>query len=179
MNDVTARETRTFNAMLVWLGLAGVVVIIDQLTKWLVVANLALGEQVMVLPFFRWVHWQNPGAAFSLLRDLDARWYFVGLAIVISVFIIYELRHLPVGNRLMGWVYGLILGGALGNGTDRLLTGLVVDFARFEYGRFGFPAFNVADSALTIGACLWIGLMLVEYRRARAKAKGGGDGVVE
>ena len=169
------RESRPFRAMLGWLGLASAVLVVDQVTKWVVVTNLALGEQVMVLPFFRWVHWQNPGAAFSLFRDLDARWFFVALAVGISGFIIYELRHLPVGSRLMGWVYGLILGGALGNGTDRLLTGMVVDFARFEYGGFGFPAFNVADSALSIGACLWIGLMIVEYRQS----KRSGDGVVE
>jgi len=80
----------------------------------------------------------------------------VALAVGISAFIIYELRHLPVGSRLMGWVYGLILGGALGNVIDRLRLGYVVDFIQVMFGSWPFPSFNVADSAISVGAAFLI-----------------------
>ncbi len=168
MTDVAAADAPgSFKRMLGWLTLAGAVMVVDQVTKWVVVQNLRLGEQVDVLPFFSWVYWRNDGAAFSILSGSDARWFFVALAIGFAVFIVYELRRLPVDSRLMGWVYGLILGGALGNGLDRLISGHVVDFALVHYGRWYFPAFNVADSALSIGAALWIGCMLVEFLKSR------------
>lgn len=168
MPDVAPRITnRTFKGMLGWLGLSAVVVAIDQLTKWLVMENLRIGERVDVLPFFSWVRWHNDGAAFSLLSGSGGRWFFVALALGFTVFIIYELRRLPLDNRLMGWAYGLILGGALGNGADRLFSGYVVDFALVHYAGWHFPAFNVADSALTIGAGIWIGSMILEYLNSR------------
>jgi signal peptidase II len=160
-------EKRTFKGMVGWLGLSVVVLVIDQLTKWLVVQNLRLGERVDVLPFFSWVRWHNDGAAFSMLSGGSGRWFFVLLALGFTIFIIYELRRLPIDSRLMGWAYALILGGALGNGSDRLLSGYVVDFALAHYEGWYFPAFNVADSALTVGAILWIGSMLLEYLGSR------------
>jgi signal peptidase II len=168
-------QARSVPQILAWVGVSVVVLGLDQLTKWLVIENLRLGERVDVLPIFSWVHWHNTGAAFSLFSDSDGRWFFVALAVGISVFLIYELRRLPLGDRLMGWAYGLILGGALGNGTDRLLSGYVVDFALAHYEEWYFPAFNVADSALTIGAMLWICSMFGEYRSAR----GGNDRAIE
>jgi signal peptidase II len=159
--------------MLGWFGLSLAIVAVDQLTKWLIVTNLRLGERIDVLPFFSWVRWHNDGAAFSLLSGSGARWFFVALALGFAAFIIYELRRLPVESRLMGWVYALILGGALGNGTDRLLSGYVVDFVLVHYAGWHFPAFNVADSALSIGAALWIGAMVVDYIQLRRS--GGND----
>jgi signal peptidase II len=86
-------------------------------------------------------------------------------------FIIYELRRLPEEHRLMGWVYGLIMGGALGNLVDRLQHGYVVDYVLLHYGGYYFPAFNVADMALSAGAALWIGVMAIEYLRERRQGE--------
>lgn len=157
--------------MLKWLGLAGAVVVLDQVIKIWVTRVLALGEEVVVLPVLSWVRWHNEGAAFSLLSDADGwqRWFFVVLAVGFVSFIVYELRRLPEQHRLMGWVYGLIAGGAVGNLIDRVLHGYVVDFVLLHYRGYYFPAFNVADSALTVGAVLWIGVMVAEYLRDRQR----------
>lgn len=157
--------------MLKWVGLGALVVVLDQLTKAYVVRTLEFGDLVPVLPVFSWVRWHNEGAAFSMLSDAAGwqRWFFVVLAIGFVAFILYELRRLPADQKLMGWVYGLIGGGAVGNLIDRLLQGYVVDFVLLHYDRFYFPAFNVADMALSCGAALWIWVMLTEYLRDRRK----------
>ncbi len=159
-----------------WLGVSALVVGLDQLTKWYVTVTLAHGERLEVLPIFSWVRWHNDGAAFSILAGSGGwqRWFFVALAGGFTVFILYELRRLPAGDRLMGVVYGLILGGALGNGIDRLLHGYVVDFIRFHYDRWGFPAFNVADIALFCGASLWILLLFLEFLKERRERAASG-----
>jgi len=146
-----------------WLALAAGVVALDQITKWLVVRALLEGERVPLLPVLSLVRWHNEGAAWSMLSDAGGwqRWLFVALALLFAAFVVYELRRLAPGQWLMGVVYGLLLGGALGNLIDRLLYGHVVDFVLFHYGSWSFPAFNVADSALTVGAALWIGLLLL------------------
>lgn len=158
-------EART--RLLPWLSLAAVVLVADQVSKWLVVSNLELGERVQLLPVFSWVRWHNDGAAFSMFSGAGGRWFFVALAAGFAVFIIYELRRLPVPGRLMGWAYALILGGALGNGVDRLSLGYVVDFTLVHYGEWYFPAFNVADASLTIGAGCWLLAMLLDYLHQR------------
>jgi signal peptidase II len=157
--------------MLKWLGLGVLVVAVDQLVKGWVTRSLELGQEVPVLPFLSWVRWHNEGAAFSILSQADGwqRWFFVVLAVAFVAFIVYELRRLPHEHRLMGWVYGLIVGGAVGNLIDRLLHGHVVDFVLLHWQQYYFPAFNVADSALSVGAALWIGAMLVEYLRERQR----------
>lgn len=154
-----------------WLALAALVVAVDQLVKLWVTRTLVLGEDVTVLPFLSWVRWHNEGAAFSILSDASGwqRWFFVVLAVGFVGFILYELRRLPREQPLMGLVYGLILGGAVGNLLDRIINGYVVDFVLVHWQSYYFPAFNVADSALTVGAVLWVGLMIVEYRRERAE----------
>ena len=158
--------------MVKWLSLSALVVLVDQLTKHYVVSTLELGERVQVLPFFAWVRWHNDGAAFSFLAGSSGwqRWFFVCLAIGFSAYIIYELARLPKQEKVMGWVFGLIMGGALGNMLDRLLHGYVVDFVLVHYEAYIFPAFNVADSALFCGAATWIVLMFIEWRTGR-----GGD----
>lgn len=157
-----------------WMAVAAAVMAFDQGTKWLASAELALGERVAVLPFFSWVLWHNDGAAFSILSGLGGwqRWFFVALAGGFSIFIVYELRRLRVGDWPQGLAYGLILGGALGNMIDRLTTGYVVDFVLFHYKSWYFPAFNVADAALTCGAALWI-LCMIRDARDSPSAPGG------
>lgn len=152
-----------------WLSVSGVVVILDQLSKWVVVSNMQLGDHIPLLPVFSWVRWHNEGAAFSMLSDSGdwKRWFFVTLAIGFTAFIVYELRQLTVKDRFMAFVYSLILGGALGNMIDRLFHGYVVDFILVHYQDWYFPAFNVADIALSCGAVLWIGFLLLDARRTR------------
>lgn len=153
-----------------YLLLSALIIAADQGSKALVVASLELYERLPVVPFFSWVHARNYGAAFSLLNEPGGwqRWLFIALAMGFAVFIVYELRRLPPGDRLMGWVYGFILGGALGNMIDRVLSGYVVDFALLHYGGWSFPAFNVADAALSVGAVLWIYAMFREDRQEPA-----------
>jgi signal peptidase II len=157
-----------------WLSVSALVVAADQLTKWYVAATLAHGERVDVLPIFSWVRWHNDGAAFSILSGQGGwqRWFFVALAVGFTLFILVELRRLPIADRVMGLVYALILGGALGNMVDRLAHGYVVDFILFHYGSWYFPAFNVADISLFTGASLWILTMLLTYLRDRKATAG-------
>ena len=165
--------------LLKWLGLGGFVLTLDQLTKWWVQTILLLGERIEVFPWFSWVRWHNEGAAFSLLNSAGGwqRWFFVGLAIVFVGFILVELWRMPIRDRWMGWAYGLILGGALGNFVDRLMDGYVVDFVLVHYTDYYFPAFNVADSALFVGASLWIWRMVSESRqKGRGHKLGHTDG---
>ncbi len=169
-------ETMGRAGMLKWLGLSVIVVVLDQATKWWVVQEFRLGERVDWLPFLSWVRWHNDGAAFSLLSGAGGRWFFVALAVAFAAFIVWELRRLPVDGRLMGWAYALILGGALGNGADRLFSGYVVDFVLVHYGSWHFPAFNVADSALTVGAAIWIGSILLDYLADRRDGQDANEG---
>ena len=156
----------------VWLGLALLVVVADQLTKMLIAGSFALHETVAVTPFFNLVRAHNTGAAFSFLAGAAGwqRWFFVGLGIAASVFIVWMLRKHP-DQKLFCFAVSLILGGALGNVIDRLLHGHVVDFLDFHFQFLSplfpqghFPSFNVADSAITVGAMC---LILDELRRVR------------
>jgi signal peptidase II len=153
-----------------WLVLAGVVWVIDRVTKGIINSVLVLGQEVPMLPVFSWVRLHNEGAAFSILATQGGwqRWMFVALAVAFSIYLVMEIRRLPAGDRLLGSAYGLVLGGALGNLWDRAVHGYVVDFALAHYDGHYFPAFNVADSAISIGAVLWIVSMLRDARRERA-----------
>ena len=152
-----------------WYALAGFVWLLDRATKAFVNSTLLLGQEVPILPIFSWIRLHNEGAAFSFLQDAGGwqRWMLATLAIGFSAYLVTEIRKLPPNERLQGWAYGLVLGGALGNLWDRLLHGYVVDFALAHYGDHYFPAFNVADSAISIGAVLWIISMLREARTDR------------
>ena len=148
-----------------WLGIAAAVIVLDQLTKAMIVAAFRLGDARTVTPFFDIVRAHNRGAAFSFLNDASGwqRWFFVGLGVAAAAFIVWMLsRH--GGQRMFGWALALILGGALGNVIDRLIHGHVVDFLQVHWQQHYFPSFNVADSAITIGAML---LILDELRRVR------------
>jgi signal peptidase II len=155
-----------------WLGVA--VAVLDQWTKWLVVERFEEFERLVLLPVLELMRLHNTGAAFSFLSDAGGwqRWIFIGLAVAVSAGILVWLRRLPAkGQALLAAGLSLILGGALGNVIDRVLHGHVIDFIRVHYKEHYFPAFNVADSAITIGAALIILDNLLEFDRARAKKK--------
>ena len=150
----------------VWLGLALVVIVVDQLTKTLIVGQFALHDTYVVAPFFNIVRAHNPGAAFSFLAGAAGwqRWFFIVLGIAASAFIVWMLRRHP-DQKLFCFAVSLILGGALGNVIDLLLHGHVIDFIQVHWRSvYFFPAFNVADSAITVGA---VCLILDELRRVR------------
>jgi signal peptidase II len=141
-----------------WLGLSGVVVVCDRITKALAAEHLVPYESVPIAPLFNLTLMHNTGAAFSLLGDAGGwqRWLFIALAIALSIALIVWLVRLPRADRMLAAALALIIGGALGNLWDRLAFGYVVDFIDIYYGRWHWPAFNVADSAITVGAVLFI-----------------------
>jgi len=151
--------------LLPWLGLAVIVIVLDQLTKTLVVNEFQLGDSREITGFFNLVRAHNPGAAFSFLAGAAGwqRWFFVGLGIAASIFIVWMLKTHP-GETLFCLAVSLILGGALGNVIDRLIHGYVVDFIQVHWRGWYFPSFNVADSAITLGAAT---LILDEIRRVK------------
>ncbi|MBX3607305.1 MAG: lipoprotein signal peptidase [Piscinibacter sp.] len=153
------------STLLPWLGIALLVILLDQLTKTLVLRMFELGDSHMVTSFFNLVRVHNAGAAFSFLAGASGwqRWFFVVLGAAAAVFIVWLLRR-HAGQRLFATALALILGGALGNVVDRLLHGYVVDFIQVHHAGWYFPSFNVADSAISIGAAL---LILDELRRVR------------
>ena len=138
-----------------WLWLAGVIVLLDQLSKWLVLGTLHPGESRYVAPFWNWVLTFNPGAAFSFLADAGGwqRWFFTLLALGVSGWIVVMLRQHRNEFRL-ALALTLVLGGALGNVIDRLRFGAVVDFIQWHVAGYYWPAFNLADSAICLGAAL-------------------------
>jgi signal peptidase II len=143
--------------MRTWLGVALAVIVADHLTKFWVSSTLAYQEAIPVLPFFSLVRVHNTGAAFSFLADAGGwqRWFFIAVGIVATVIIVRLLKH-HAGQPRMAFALALLLGGALGNVIDRVVLGHVVDFLYFHYRNFAWPAFNVADSAISIGAALLI-----------------------
>ena len=148
-----------------WLAVALIVMLLDQFTKVLIVGSFQLGESSLVTSFFNVVRVHNSGAAFSFLAGASGwqRWFFVGLGAVAAVFITWMLlRH---GQQtLFAFALSLILGGAIGNVIDRLLYGHVVDFIQVHWAGWYFPAFNIADSAISVGATC---LIWDEIRRVR------------
>lgn len=143
--------------LLPWLILAAAVALLDQATKQLVLANLQLGQVVPVTRFFDLVLVFNPGAAFSFLATHGGwqRWFFTVLAMSICTWLLV-LMHRHRHERLLPAAFALIIGGALGNVYDRLVHGAVVDFLHFHYAGYSWPAFNLADSAITVGVVLML-----------------------
>ncbi len=148
-----------------WLSLAVVVVLADQFTKLLIVSSYQLGEGFPVTSFFSIVRVHNQGAAFSFLASAGGwqRWFFTGLGLVAAGVMVWMLKKHP-GQKLFGLAIACILGGAMGNVLDRLLYGYVIDFLDFYHAGIHFPAFNVADSGITLGAAC---LILDEVLRVR------------
>ncbi len=157
---------KTSSSLVPWLGIAFIVILADQFTKTLILGNYSHGHSHAVTSFFNVVRAHNTGAAFSFLAGASGwqRWFFVALGFAATGFIVWMLRR-HGDQRLFGWALALILGGALGNVIDRLMHGYVVDFIQVHWNhRWYFPAFNIADSAITVGAGL---LILDELRRVR------------
>lgn len=155
--------------MLPWLGLALIVLIADQFTKVLILGYYRLGDTTTVTSFLNIVRAHNTGAAFSFLAAASGwqRWLFTGIGVAAALFILYLLRT-HAGQKLFCFALACILGGALGNVIDRLMHGYVVDFVQVHWqDRWYFPAFNVADSAITIGAACLILDELLRVRRSR------------
>ncbi len=151
-----------------WLALAAVIVALDQATKALIQARFEYGERLAVTGFFDLVLVFNRGAAFSFLSEADGwqRGFFIAVAVAASVLIVYLLRK-HAAERWFALGLALILGGALGNLWDRVVLGHVVDFLLFHYRGWHWPAFNVADSAITVGAAILIVDGLRPQRRER------------
>jgi signal peptidase II len=148
-----------------WLWLSLVVLSLDQITKQMVFLNLAHHESLRLLPVFNLTHMRNTGAAFSMFSSASPL-FFAGLGVVVSIGILWWLRRHPRGETLVAVALSLILGGALGNVIDRVYRGYVVDFLDFHIGECGWchwPAFNLADTGIVIGAGL---LILDMYRKS-------------
>jgi signal peptidase II len=161
-----ARAQRSGGGMLQWLGLAFILLIVDQFTKVLITGFYQHGDSTYINSFFNVVRVHNHGAAFSFLAGASGwqRWFFTVIGFVAAGVIIWMLKKHP-GQRLFSFAMACILGGALGNVIDRLLYGYVVDFLDFHWRGMHFPAFNVADSAITIGAACLILDELIRVRR--------------
>lgn len=140
-----------------WYALAAIVIVLDQITKQVVLASIQLGETIYVAPFWNWVLTYNRGAAFSFLASEEGwqRWFFTVLALAVSGWIVFMLRS-HAAQKLLSLSLALIMGGALGNVIDRIRFGAVVDFVQWHAAGFYWPAFNVADSAITVGAVLMV-----------------------
>ena len=149
-----------------WLLLAAVVIGLDQWTKLAIVDRFVLHEGVVVTSYFNLVRAHNPGAAFSFLAGADGwqRWFFTALALAASVYITWLLRRHGDEKRL-SFALAMILGGALGNAIDRLVHSYVIDFLQFHWAGRAFPSFNLADSAITLGAILLVVDELLRLRK--------------
>lgn len=147
---------RTDYGQLRWLWLSALVVVLDLGTKRLAAAYLPYGEPQHILPVFNLTLLHNTGAAFSFLAGASGwqRWFFVVLAVLISAALVRWLTKVPRTDRWLPVAISLVLGGALGNLHDRIVQGYVIDFLHFHWQLHSFPAFNLADSAITVGAIM-------------------------
>jgi len=166
-------DKNTSPSMLLWLGIALVVLLADQFTKLLIVGSFQLGDSQTVTSFFNLVRVHNSGAAFSMLSTASGwqRWFFTGIGIVATFFILWLLRSHPT-QKLFCFALALVLGGAVGNVIDRIAYGHVVDFLDFHWDWLSpvfyeghFPSFNIADSAISVGAVALIVDELIRVRR--------------
>lgn len=162
---MASRSNSISSSLLTWLAIALIVIVLDQFTKTLILGYYRLGDHTPVTGFFNIVRAHNTGAAFSFLADHSGwqRWLFTAVGVGAALFILRMLKS-HAGQKLFCFAMACILGGAIGNVIDRMMHGYVVDFLDFYVGNWHFPAFNVADSAITLGA---ICLVLDELRRVR------------
>jgi len=157
----------------VWLLLSALIVLADQLSKSYITSHYGEFEFTTVLPILDITRMHNVGAAFSFLATASGwqRWLFISLAVIVSIGIVVWLYRMPRSQGLLACGLALVLGGAMGNVIDRIRLGAVVDFIHFHWDRAYFPAFNIADSAITVGAACLILDALLEPKRARAKVE--------
>ena len=163
-------------SLFLWLGIAAAILLFDQFTKLLVISRFELGDSQAVTSYFNLVRVHNSGAAFSFLSTASGwqRWLFTGIGIAAAGFMVWLLRSHPQ-QTLFCFALSLVLGGAVGNVVDRMLWGHVIDFLDFHgdwlspvFYQGHFPAFNVADSAISVGAVCLIADELIRVRRTRA-----------
>lgn len=175
----TALAGRSGAGMWPWLAWAVVLLVADQITKTLIINHYQLGDATVITNFFNIVRAHNTGAAFSFLQNAGGwqRWLFTGIGVVATIFIVWQLRAHP-GQKLFSFALSSILGGAVGNVVDRLMHGYVVDFLDFHWdflaGIFHgghFPAFNVADMAISVGAACLILDEVLRMRRERQNVR--------
>lgn len=152
--------------MLKWIWIAVVVVIMDQLTKYIASTSLEMYQPIAVMPMFNWTLMHNPGAAFSFLANESGwqRWFFAVIAVVVSIVIVLWIKRLEQHEKWQAIALALILGGAVGNVIDRIYLGYVVDFIQVYYQQWYWPAFNIADSAISIGVAMIIIDSIRAYR---------------
>ena len=157
--------------MLKWIWLAIVVVVLDQLTKYIASTSLEMLQPVAVMPMFNWTLMYNTGAAFSFLANESGwqRWFFAVIAVVVSVVIVLWIKRLEQHEKWQAIALALILGGAVGNVIDRIYLGYVVDFIQVYYQQWYWPAFNIADSAIFIGVAMIILDSIREHRKEKNK----------
>jgi signal peptidase II len=162
------KSKSTFQGMLPWLCLAIIIILADQFTKTLILGYYKLGDSTPVTSFFNIVRVHNSGAAFSFLANAGGwqRWFFTGIGAVATIFILWMLRS-HHAQKLFAFALACILGGAIGNVIDRLLHGYVVDFLDFYVKGWHWPAFNIADSAIFIGAACLILDEILRVKRSR------------
>ena len=151
-----------------WLGIALLILVLDQLSKVAILLYYQLGESTYLTEWLNLVRVHNSGAAFSFLAGAGGwqRWFFVGIGAAATVFMIHLMRA-HAGQKLFCLALACIMGGAVGNVVDRLVHGYVVDMVDFHIGHWHFPAFNLADSAITLGVILLLLDELLRVRRAR------------
>ena len=144
--------------MLKWLALSLLAVVLDQVSKWAIDSSMQLYQSIPLVPYFNLTYLRNTGAAFSFLSEAGGwqRWFFAGLAIVISAVIGVWLARLKEHETVLAVALSLVLGGAIGNLIDRLAYGYVIDFLDVYYQTWHCPAFNIADSAITLGVILML-----------------------
>ncbi len=168
-------STTQGSGLWLWMGLAVLVLLADQLTKTLIIGSFQLGDSRTLTSYFNLVRVHNAGAAFSFLSTASGwqRWFFVGLGLVATVAIVWMLKR-HGSQRLFSFALSMILGGAVGNVIDRLLHGHVIDFLQFHWDWLSpvfaggyFPSFNIADSAITLGAICLILDELLRVQRSR------------
>lgn len=186
MPKQTSGWLRIYPHNFLWLGLAILTIVLDQITKQIALAKLVFeGNSINVLPVFSWTLAYNPGAAFSFLSDAGGwqRYFFTSLAGVVSVIFVLWLLRMPKSLKVLPAAIALILGGAVGNLIDRLTTqlinyrgepvhGVVIDFLHVHYQTWNFPVFNLADCAITLGTILLlIDTFFLEKKRHQMKAE--------
>ncbi|MFU8895708.1 MAG: signal peptidase II [Gammaproteobacteria bacterium] len=169
MNEATSEQDSRGSA-LPWLWLSVFIAAADQAAKAFIVLNFELYERVQLLPMFGITRLHNPGAAFSFLASAGGwqRWFFITIAVVVTLLVCVWLRRLP--RRGQGWLaasLALIVGGAVGNVLDRVFRGYVVDFLSLHWEGWFFPAFNVADAAITVGAVILLAESFFDGRRKK------------
>ena len=159
MSEEVKKGSGGLSSFVLWIVLAGLIIGLDQMTKWMILKWVPLYDKIPINTFINVTHQRNTGAAFSFLADAAGwqRWFFVALAAIVSALIVSWLWRIRTARQVvLSAGLSLVLGGALGNVIDRIRLGYVVDFIQVYLGSWPFPSFNVADSAITVGAALLI-----------------------